>query len=111
METIVRQSALGFTCRILYLVLKTLYPRKIHLYRERFGLNELKLRERYEDYDLMSFEYGGVRYRLLQNPYNMGYDWYEEKYRKLRETEFPGWSPPVREFWNNRVEIHLHMRR
>jgi hypothetical protein len=75
-----------------------------HVYGETFGLNELKLRERYEDYDFMTFEYSGVRYRLLHNPYNMGNDWYEEAYRKLRETEFPGWSPAVRKFWNNRVE-------
>ncbi|KFZ04044.1 hypothetical protein V502_10454 [Pseudogymnoascus sp. VKM F-4520 (FW-2644)] len=74
------------------------------VYGGAFGLNELKLRERYEDYDLMTIEYNGVRYRLLPNPYNMGIGWYEQAYRKLRETEFPGWSPGVRKFWNNRVE-------
>jgi hypothetical protein len=74
------------------------------VYGETFGLNELRLRERYEDYDLMSFKFSRLRYRLLHNPYNMGNDWYEETYKKLKETEFPGWSPAVREFWNNRVE-------
>ncbi|KFY20969.1 hypothetical protein V491_03272 [Pseudogymnoascus sp. VKM F-3775] len=74
------------------------------VYGETFGLAELKLRERYEDYDLMTIDYNGVRYRLLHNPYNVGIDWYEEAYRKLRQTEFPGWSPAVRKFWNNRVE-------
>jgi hypothetical protein len=74
------------------------------VYGETFGLNELRLRERYEDYNLMSFKFSGLRYRLLHNPYNIGNDWYEEIYKKLRETEFPGWSLAVREFWNNRVE-------
>ena len=74
------------------------------VYGETFGLNELRLRERYEDFDLMTFNFSGVRYRLLHNPYNMGNAWYEETYKKLRATAFPGWSPAVREFWNHRVE-------
>lgn len=82
----------------------TAYFLRRQVYGGVYGLNELKLRERYEDYDLMTIEYNGVRYRLLPNPYNMGIGWYEQAYRKLRETEFPGWSLAVRKFWSNRVE-------
>lgn len=73
------------------------------MYGETLERKELQLRNRYQDYDLMSFEYSGVRYRLLYNPYNIGNDWYDETYRELRETEFPGRSPAVRKFWKNRI--------
>jgi len=59
------------------------------MYTTRYlRLKELRLRGRYENYNLITFKFSGVRYRLLHNLYHMGNDWYEETYKKLRETIF-----------------------
>jgi hypothetical protein len=71
----------------------------------------LILRERYEDYELMTFRYKRVQYSLLPNPFNRGDDWYKEVYGLLRKKEFREWSPGVRAFWWDRVEkLHAYER-
>jgi hypothetical protein len=81
------------------------------VYGDFYGPKELELRQRYEDYNVMTYWRGGIPYRGLSNPFDMGEGWYEKSYTRIRRTNFPWWGPLAREFWCGHIEeTHVFKR-